>query len=150
MLKIRLTRTGKKKKPNYRIVVAEHTAPIQSNFVEIIGHYDPFTKKVVLDKEKAADWMNKGAKPSNTVAKIMTKEGLKHKQIVVKTFKAKSKNDLEQEKKEKEEEKTKEQAEKEAKKIEFEKETKEQKQASSEEKPVEPAQNENTQATPAK
>lgn len=128
MLKIRLTRTGKKKQPAYRIVIAEHTAPIQGKFIEIIGHYNPFTKKVVLNKEKALDWMNKGAKPSNTMAKILQKEGLKHKSIVIKVFKTKSKSELESEKKLKEEQKVKEQTEKEAKKAEFEKDTEVKKQ----------------------
>lgn len=120
MLKIRLTRIGKKKQPHYRLVVAEHTAPIQGKFVEIVGNYNPFTKKVVLEKEKITAWMDKGAKPSNIVAKILTKEGFKHKSIVIKKFKAKSKKELEAEAKLKEEEKAKEQAEKEAKKVEFE------------------------------
>jgi len=128
MLKIRLTRIGKKKQPFYRIVVAEHTAPIQGKFVEMIGNYNPFSKKVVLDKNKAVDWMNKGAMPSNTVAKILQREGLKHKSIVIKTYKTKSKTEIEKEKQEKEAEKAKEQAEKEVKKAEFEKEVEEKKE----------------------
>lgn len=120
MLVIRLTRTGKKGQPNYRIVVADSRKSVYSPYVANIGHYDPRTKKVVLDKEQALDWMNKGAKPSNTVAKILEKEGLKHKSIVIKKFRAVSKKELEAEKAAEEVEKAKEQAEKEAAKEAFE------------------------------
>jgi small subunit ribosomal protein S16 len=147
MLKIRLTRTGKKKKPTYRIVVAEHQNPIQGKFTEIVGHYDPFTKKVVLNKEKVLSWMNKGAKPSNTVAKLFKKEGIEHKSIVIKTFKSKSKKELEAEKKIKEEEKAKEQAEKEVKKAEFEKEVEEKKQEAEAEKVKEEAESNSDKST---
>lgn len=151
MLKIRLTRTGKKKQPTYRIVVAEHQNPIQGKFTEIVGHYNPFTKKVVLDKEKIVSWMNKGAKPSNTVAKILQKEDIKHKSIVIKIFKTKSKKELEAEKKVKEEEKAKEQAEKEAKKAEFEKEVEEKKQeAEAEKEQEEEKEQSNSEASESK
>ena len=142
MLKIRLTRTGKKKQPNYRIVVAEHSAPIQGKFVEIIGNYNPFTKKVFLDKEKVEKWLKAGAKPSNTVAKILEKEGFKHDSIVIKKFKAKSKTQMEAEKKQKEEEKAKEQAAKEAQKAEFEAKVEEEKAKAEENKPEAEAQTE--------
>lgn len=112
MLKIRFTRTGKKKQPNYRIVVAEHSSPIQGKFIEIVGNYNPFTKKAVIEKDKIMEWMAKGAKPSNTVAKLLEKEGLKHPSIVIQKFRSKSKKELEAEKKEKEEQKAKEDAEK--------------------------------------
>jgi len=91
MLKIRFTRTGKKDEAHYRIVVAEHSAPVLGRFVEILGHYDPKTKKTVLKKERIEYWLSKGAKPSNTVAKILVKEGLKHNSIIIKTFKKKPK-----------------------------------------------------------
>jgi small subunit ribosomal protein S16 len=129
MLKIRLTRTGKKKQPNYRIVVQEHTAPIQGKFVEILGNYNPFTKKITIDEKITTEWLKKGAKPSNTVAKLLIKSGLKHDSIVVKKFKAKSKTEVEKEKTEKEAEKKEATAEKEAKKVEFEKEVEEKKEA---------------------
>jgi small subunit ribosomal protein S16 len=91
MLKIRFTRTGKKDEAHYRIVVAEHTAPVLGRFIEILGHYDPKTKKTVIKKERIEHWLKMGAKPSNTVAKLLQKEGLKHKSIVIKTFKKKPK-----------------------------------------------------------
>ncbi|EKD56083.1 MAG: 30S ribosomal protein S16 [uncultured bacterium] len=127
MLKIRLKRIGKKHQPVYRIVVTEHTQPVSGEYVEKIGLYDPFTKKIDLDQEKAMDWMNKGAKPSNTVAKLFEKSGLKHKLVVIKKFAAKSKKQLEAEKKEDEEKKKLEQVQKEAQKEAFEKEVEEKK-----------------------
>lgn len=95
MLKIRLTRMGKKNRPYYRIVVAEHSMPIKGRFIEICGSYDPIKKKLVLKKEEIMKWLNNGAKPSNTVAKLLLKEGMKHKSIVFIEFhkKKKSKGD---------------------------------------------------------
>lgn len=127
MLVIRLTRTGKKGQPNYRIVVTDQRKSVYSPYVENLGHYDPRTKKVVLDKEKALAWMNKGAKPSNTVAKIFEKEGLKHKSSIIKKFRAVSKKELEVQKAAEEAEKAKEQAEKEAAKEAFEAKVEEEK-----------------------
>jgi small subunit ribosomal protein S16 len=80
MLRIRLTRTGKKHQPTYRIVVAEHTAPIKGKFVEILGYYLPTQKPKVFEvkKERVEYWMKNGATPSDTVhnllvdAKILT------------------------------------------------------------------------------
>ena len=71
-VKIRLTRTGSKKQPYYRIVVADSRAPRDGKFIEKIGTYDPKTdpSTVLIDKEKAAEWIKKGAKPSNTVEKL--------------------------------------------------------------------------------
>ncbi len=83
MLVIRLRRVGKKNKPSYRIVVAEHSFPIDGRFVEDLGFYNPHTKTAGIDKDKAVDWMKKGAKPSNTIAKILEKEKVKHSSVVV-------------------------------------------------------------------
>lgn len=83
MLKIRLTRTGRKNRPHYRLVVAEHSAPVKGKFIAILGSYDPLNKKVQLKKDEIIAWMNKGAKPSNTVAKLLKKQGIKHKSIVI-------------------------------------------------------------------
>jgi small subunit ribosomal protein S16 len=71
-VKIRLTRTGSKKQPYYRIVVADSRSPRDGKFIEKIGTYDPKTdpSTVLVDKEKAAEWIKKGAKPSNTVEKL--------------------------------------------------------------------------------
>ncbi|MES0341285.1 MAG: 30S ribosomal protein S16 [Candidatus Humimicrobiaceae bacterium] len=71
-VKIRLTRIGSKKQPYYRIVVADSRSPRDGKFIEKIGTYDPKTdpSTVVVDKDKAVDWIKKGAKPSNTVQKL--------------------------------------------------------------------------------
>ena len=71
-VKIRLTRIGSKKQPYYRIVVADSRSPRDGKFIEKIGTYDPKTdpSTIVLDKDKAVDWIKKGARPSNTVQKL--------------------------------------------------------------------------------
>ncbi|MCC6176406.1 MAG: 30S ribosomal protein S16 [Chloroflexi bacterium] len=78
MLKIRLRRTGARKKPNYRIVVAESTAPRDGRFLEIIGTYNPLTdpSTVVIDGDRARHWLGVGAKPTERVVKLMAREGL--------------------------------------------------------------------------
>lgn len=83
MLVIRLRRVGKKNKPTYRVVVAEHSYPVNGKFTADLGHYNPHTKTVGLDKAEIKIWMDKGAKPSNTVAKLLEKEKVSHKQVVV-------------------------------------------------------------------
>lgn len=83
MLKIRLRRIGRIHEPFYRIVVTEDKSPVQGKFIAQIGHYDPKTKELILKQDEATEWMNKGAKPSNTVAKLMKKEKMTHKSIVV-------------------------------------------------------------------
>jgi small subunit ribosomal protein S16 len=72
MLKIRLRRVGKKRRPYYRIVVADARAPRDGAYVEWIGHYDPMEDppKVTLDAEKAIAWLGKGAQPSEAVVRI--------------------------------------------------------------------------------
>ena len=120
MLVIRLTRTGKKGQPNYRIVVTDQRKSVYSPYLEMLGTYNPKTKQTVLDKEKTLAWLQKGAQPSNTVAKILVKEGLEHGSIVVKQYRAISKKELEKQKAADEAEKEKEQAEKEAAKEAFE------------------------------
>lgn len=120
MLVIRLRRTGKKGQPSYRIIVADERASVYGKYIEMLGHYNPLSKAVVLDKEKALEWMNKGAKPTNTVAKIFEKQELKHKSIVIKKFKAVSKKELETQKAAEEKAKAEEAAKKEAAKEAFE------------------------------
>lgn len=74
-LKIRLKRIGAKKDPFYRIVVADARAPRDGRFVEEIGNYDPMTKKLVVDGDKAVDWIKKGAQPTETVRSLLKKNG---------------------------------------------------------------------------
>src|SRR3989304_5676832 len=127
MLTIRLRRTGKKGQPSYRIVVANKSATIYGKYLEMVGNFNPHTKAIVLDNQKILDWLNKGAKPSNTVAKILIKEGLKHKLIVIKKFRAVSKKELEAQKAQEEKQRAEEQAKKEAQKEAFEKQVEAQK-----------------------
>ena len=78
MLKIRLKRIGKKKQPHYRFVVAESAWPRDSKTIDEIGNYNPMTKPstINIDKEKAKEWIAKGAQPTDTVAQIFVREGL--------------------------------------------------------------------------
>jgi len=78
MLRIKLRRVGAKKKPSYRIVVADIRAPRDGAFVEIIGHFDPLTdpETVVIKEDKAMYWLRQGAKPTDTVARLLTKAGI--------------------------------------------------------------------------
>ena len=81
MLRIRLRRVGKKKRPSYRIVVADVRAPRDGNFVHQVGHYDPLTNPptVVLDQDKTKHWLSVGAQPSETVGRILQSQGLVEK-----------------------------------------------------------------------
>ena len=81
MLKIRLRRTGAKKKPSYRIVVADARAPRDGAFLNIIGHYNPLTdpETVVIDEEEALRWLGQGAQPTDTAARLLTKVGIMEK-----------------------------------------------------------------------
>lgn len=73
-VKIRMRRMGKKKQPYYRIVVADIRSPRDGRFIETIGYYHPLQNKVKILKEKLADWIKRGAKPTETVEKILKKE----------------------------------------------------------------------------
>ncbi|HEB68795.1 MAG TPA: 30S ribosomal protein S16 [Desulfobulbus sp.] len=73
---IRLTRKGRKKKPFYRIIVADSHSPRDGKFLDILGTYDPMQDPAVIkiDNEKLADWMGKGAQPSITVKSLLKKQ----------------------------------------------------------------------------
>lgn len=75
MVKIRLARVGRKKKPSYRVVVADSRAPRDGAFIEIIGHYDPLTDPptIVIDDQKALRWLRQGAQPTDAVARMLEK-----------------------------------------------------------------------------
>ena len=77
MVKIRLRRMGAKKSPYYRIVVADSRSPRDGAFIEEIGYYNPLTNpaEVKIDNEKAADWMKKGAQPTDTVRALLKQSG---------------------------------------------------------------------------
>ena len=78
MLVIRLTRVGKKNSPAYRVVVADKQKAVKRKFIEILGHYNPAStpKELVINKEKALDWISKGAQPSDTVNNLMCNLGI--------------------------------------------------------------------------
>lgn len=80
MLVLRLQRTGRENLPTYRLVVAEKARPVKGKFLEILGHYMPAQEPPVLDveTEKIEAWIAKGAIPSDTVARILKKKGLKN------------------------------------------------------------------------
>jgi small subunit ribosomal protein S16 len=80
-IRLRLARLGSKKRPVYRIVAAENTAPRDGKFIEVIGTYNPLleksnTQRYTIKTERAEFWMNSGAKPSDRVARIFEKLGI--------------------------------------------------------------------------
>jgi small subunit ribosomal protein S16 len=76
-VKIRLARHGAKKKPFYRIVVADSESPRDGKFLENVGTYDPLydPAKIKLKSERIQYWMAQGAKPTDTVRTLLKKEG---------------------------------------------------------------------------
>ena len=76
-VKIRLKRKSMKKHPFYRIVVADERSPRDGRFIEEIGYYNPMKQpaEIKVDNEKAADWMKKGAQPTDTVRILLKKSG---------------------------------------------------------------------------
>jgi small subunit ribosomal protein S16 len=77
-VKIRLQRTGGKKKPFYRIVVANSEAPRGGRFLEIVGTYNPLTEPVTVTvkEDKIREWLSRGAQVTGTVRNILKKEGI--------------------------------------------------------------------------
>ena len=77
-VRIRLKRVGAKKRPFYRIVVADARSPRDGRFIDEIGYYNPTTEPTTLkiDGEKAQDWLQKGAQPSDTVKALLVKAGI--------------------------------------------------------------------------
>lgn len=90
MVKIRLTRMGKKHQPSYRIIVTPKSNPRQGNYLDLIGTYNPLKNEVAINSERALEWLNKGAQPSDRVARLFDKAGIKHKSIVVKFYQPKA------------------------------------------------------------
>src|SRR5690242_19710922 len=84
-VKIRLARQGRKKRPFYHIVIADSRSPRDGKFIEKIGTYDPTTIPATIDisKDKALDWLQKGAQPTPTLHKILSFKGvLYHKHLL--------------------------------------------------------------------
>lgn len=89
MVKIRLRRTGAKNRPSYRIIATDSRAPRDGAFITTLGYYNPLTdpETVVINEEQALYWLGKGAQPTATVARLLTKVGImdKHNQVKEKT-----------------------------------------------------------------
>ena len=77
-VKIRLSRVGRKKKPIYRIVVADSRSPRDGKVIENIGKYGPLEDPslIEVDEQKARDWLAKGAQPTQTVSKLLAVKGI--------------------------------------------------------------------------
>ncbi len=78
MVKIRLKRIGAKKKPFYRIIVADGRSPRDGKFIEQVGTYDPKTEPsaIKVDAEKVKKWLSTGAQPTETVKKLLKIAGV--------------------------------------------------------------------------
>ena len=77
-VRIRLTRVGATKQPTYRVVVADGRKARDSRALETLGHYNPRTDPIefVVDSDRARAWLEKGATPSNTVARLFRNAGV--------------------------------------------------------------------------
>ena len=77
-VKIRMRRMGSKRKPFYRIVVADSRMPRDGRFIEEVGYYNPLTNpdEVKLEEDKIFEWLEKGAQPSDTVRSLLSRAGL--------------------------------------------------------------------------
>jgi small subunit ribosomal protein S16 len=77
-VRIRLKRVGAKKRPFYRIVVADSRSPRDGAFIDEIGYYNPTTDPttIKIDDEKVQEWLQKGAQPSDTVKALIVKAGI--------------------------------------------------------------------------
>ena len=86
MLKLRLRRMGAKKKPSYRLVVADSRSPRDGAFITIVGHYNPMTEPetIAIDEEKALNWLKQGVQPTATVARLLKKQGIMDKFTTIK------------------------------------------------------------------
>jgi len=77
-VKMRLTRMGSRKKPYYRIVVADSVSPRDGKFIEIVGNYDPKKDpaEITLKEDRIKEWLSKGAEPTLTVSQLLGKKGI--------------------------------------------------------------------------
>jgi len=96
-VKIRLARGGAKKRPFYRVVVANATAPRDGDFLEKVGTYNPMlakesSERVVLKKDRIEYWLSTGAKPTERVAKFIEQAGVILPEKVKKEMEVKAKN----------------------------------------------------------
>lgn len=92
MLTIRLARVGKKKQPNYRLIINEKSKDTYGDFLENLGFYNPRTKETNLKVERIKYWLSKGAQTSNTVHNLLvSKDVIKAKKV--KAWRPKNKKD---------------------------------------------------------
>jgi small subunit ribosomal protein S16 len=94
VLRIRLSRTGKRSQESFRLVVAEHTISVKGKYLELLGNYKPANKdkKLVFKKERIEYWLTKGAKPSPSVASLLKRNGVeKMEQYIPKSNKHRTK-----------------------------------------------------------
>jgi len=77
-VRIRLRRVGKKKQPNYRLVVADSRAPRDGAFIETLGTYNPLTEPatITINEERAKEWLAKGAIPSERAERLLASQGI--------------------------------------------------------------------------
>lgn len=81
MLTIRYLRSGRRNQSFFRIVLTEKSKPPKSGFLKILGWYNPHTKESFLNKEEILAWLDKGAQPSNSIAKLLEKNKISHKLV---------------------------------------------------------------------
>ncbi len=77
-VKMRLTRMGDKKSPFYRIVIVDSRSARDGAYIDKVGHYNPIANpaEIVIDKEKAQDWLKKGVQPTETVKSLLVAQGI--------------------------------------------------------------------------
>ena len=77
-VKIRLKRMGAKKRPFYRVVIADSRSPRDGRFIETVGTYNPISQpaEIKFDEEKILSWLGNGAQPSDTVRNLLSKAGV--------------------------------------------------------------------------
>lgn len=88
-VKIRLQRKGRKQRPFYQIVVADSRSPRDGRFIEKLGTYNPMTKPatIEIDREKAFDWLQKGAQPTDTARAILRFKGVYYRKHLMRGVK---------------------------------------------------------------
>ncbi len=91
MLRIRLRRTGKRHQPSYRVVIVEHTAPVQGSYLESVGHFNPRASQLTINQDRVVFWLDRGAQPSERIAKLLTTLGMSHKLISLPDYERKPK-----------------------------------------------------------
>jgi len=86
LVKIRLRRVGRTKKPSYRLIVADSRSPRDGKFIETIGHYDPLTdpETIVIEEARALYWLGQGAQPTATALRLLSKASIIEKFKTVK------------------------------------------------------------------